>query len=100
MDLSVILEQVRENAYRATALVPTPLVVEAPTRDEAVDRIRSLISERLSRAELIQVEVPVATKPNPWLAIAGTWRDHPDVDQVEENINAYRREIDADPNRL
>ena len=100
MNVSVMLEQVRENGYRATALVPTPLVAEAPTRDEAVDMIRGLISERLSGAELIQVEVPLATQPNPWLAIAGTWRDHPDVDEVVENISAYRREVDADPDRI
>jgi hypothetical protein len=59
-----------------------------------------MLSERLSSAELIQVQIPVPTRPNPWLAIAGTWRDHPDVDQVWENIQDYRREVDADPNRL
>lgn len=100
MDVSVMLEQVGEHGYRATAMVPTPLVAEAPTRHEAVDRIRALISARLSRAELIHLEVPMASEPNPWLAIAGTWRDHPDVDEVVENINAYRREIDGAPNRL
>ena len=100
MDVSVMLEQVAQNGYRATALVPMPLVAEAPTRDEALDRIRALISERLSHAEVIQVEVPLATQPNPWLAIAGTWREHSDLDQVVENINAYRREVDAAPDRV
>jgi hypothetical protein len=100
MDVSVMLEQVQGNGYRATALVPTPLVAEAPTRDEAVDKIRALISEKLSQAELIQIQVPVSTESNPWLAIAGIWRDHPDIDEVEENIQAYRREIDADPDRI
>jgi hypothetical protein len=100
MAVSVMLEQVVENGYRATALVPTPLVAEAPTRDEAVDRIRALISERLSHAELIRLEVPLATEPNPWLDMAGTWREHPDVDEVVENINAYRHEVDADPDWL
>jgi hypothetical protein len=100
MNVSVMLEQVKENSYRATALVPTPLVAEAPTRDEAVVKIRDLINERLSGAELIQVEVPLATQPNPWLAITGTWREHPDVDEVVENIRAYRREVDADPDRI
>jgi hypothetical protein len=80
-----MLEQVVENGCRATALVPTPLVAEAPTRDEAVDRIRALISERLSHAELIRLEVPLAAKPSPWPAMAGAWRDHPDVNEVVEN---------------
>jgi hypothetical protein len=100
MDVSVMLEQVKGNGYRATALVPTPLVAEASTRDEAVDKIRTLIGERLTGAELIQVEVPGTANSNPWLAIAGTWRDHPDVDEVMENIQAYRHDMDADPDRL
>jgi len=95
-----MVEQLSEHGYRATALVPMPLVAEAPTREEVVDKIRTLISARLARTELIHVEVPVASDPNPWLAIAGTWRDHPDVDEVVENIHGYRREIDAAPNRL
>jgi hypothetical protein len=100
MDVSVMLEQVKENGYRATALIPTPLVAEAPTRDEAVHRIRALLGERFSSAELIRVEVPETTNPNPWLAIAGSWRDNPDVDEVVENIQAYRRETDSDAGRL
>lgn len=100
MDVSVMLEQVEGNGFRATALVPTPLVSEAPTRDEAVSGIRTLLCEKLSGAELIQIEVPVAIGDNPWLAIAGSWRDHPDVDEVVENMKAYRREVDQDPDRL
>ena len=99
MDISVILEQVKDNGYRASAFVPVSLVAEAATRDEAVERIRAMLHEKLSGAELIQLDVPVATGANPWLAVAGTWRDHPDVDQVKENIEEYRREVDADPDR-
>jgi hypothetical protein len=72
MEVSVMLEEVKDNRYRATALVPAPLLAEAPTRDEAVERIRHLITERLARAELIHVQVPVAAEGNPWLAVAGT----------------------------
>lgn len=100
MDVSVMLEQVEGNGFRATALVPTPLVSEAPTRDEAVSGIRRLICEKLAGAELIQIDVSLADSDNPWLAIAGSWRDHPDVDEVVENISNYRRKVDQDPHRL
>jgi hypothetical protein len=100
MDISVMLEHTHDNGYRATAIMPTPLMVEAPTRDQAMDRIRTLLTERLASAELIRIQVPASGELNPWLAIAGTWRDHPDIDDVEENIRAYRREVDADPDRI
>jgi hypothetical protein len=48
MDISVMLERINEHGYRGTAMVPTHLVAEAPTRDEAVDRIRTMISAKLA----------------------------------------------------
>jgi hypothetical protein len=101
MDVDVMIERVNGNGYRATAMTPSPVVAEAPTRDEVLDRIRAMISERLAKAEWVRVTVPTAEdEMNPWLAIAGMWRDHPDIDKVEENIRAYRREIDADDERI
>jgi hypothetical protein len=100
MDISVMVERVNGNGFRATAMMPTILVTEAQTRDEALDRIQTLINEKLSQAELVQVHVPGGAAPNPWLAIAGTWRDNPDVDEVVASIQAYRREVDDDADRL
>lgn len=100
MDVSVIIERVNENGYRATAMVPTPVVAEGSSREEAVNRVRTLIEEKFARAELVHLTIPVPAEPNPWLAIAGTWRDHPDIDEVVENIEAYRREVNENPNRL
>jgi hypothetical protein len=85
MDISVMLVKVKDNGYRATAVMPTPLVAEASTRGEAVRQLRAKLDARLSQAEVIQVEVATSAT-NPWLGIAGSWSAHPDVDEVEENI--------------
>jgi len=100
MDVSVMLEQVKDNGYRATTFAPAPLVVEAATRDEAIVRLREMICKKLSGVELIQLQIPVGTGADPWLAFAGIWRDHPDAREIEQNIREYRREVDADPDRL
>jgi hypothetical protein len=99
MNLSFALEHVEGNGYRATALVP-PIVAEAPSRDEAVNKLRAMIREKLSTAELIQIEVPDPGRPSVWLEIAGTWRDHPDIDEVEDNIKTYRQQVNANSDRL
>jgi hypothetical protein len=99
MDVSVLIEKVNDNGYRATALMPAALVAEAPTRAEALERIRAELGARLSGAEVIQVNVPTSAPLNPWLAIAGSWRDHPDLDDVVQNIRDYRREVDQDAGR-
>jgi hypothetical protein len=88
------------NGYRATTFAAGPRVAEAATRDGAVEKLRRLICDKLSGVELIQLQIPVATQPDPWLAVAGIWRDHPDAEAIEQNINEYRREMDADPHKL
>ena len=94
MDVSVLIEPVSGHGYRATALMPTPVIVEGSTREEAVDRIRAVIDERLAHAELIQVRVSERESDNPWLELAGSWRNNPELEEVEENIQDYRRQVD------
>jgi hypothetical protein len=64
------------------------------------NRIQIVMEKDSSPAKLIEDEVSSATQANPWLAIAGSWRDHPDVDEVVESIEAYRREVNANPDRF
>jgi hypothetical protein len=96
-----MLEQLNENAFRATVCAPTPLVAEASTRELAVDRIRTMIRQRLAGVEMIDVEVPgPQAMQDPWTVIAGSWHEHPDAAEVEQNLKEYREEVDRDPRRL
>jgi len=101
MTLSVMLEQLDNNSFRATACAPVSVVAEAMTRERAVERIRTLVQERLARADLIQLEVPnVDMVHDSWARFAGCLRDRPDAAEVEQNMKDYRREVDSDPLRL
>jgi hypothetical protein len=100
MDVSVMLEKVTDNGYRATAFVPGVSVAEAPTREEALKKLEAAICDKLSNVEVVQLKIPDPPKPHAWERFAGIWRDHPDIEQIEKNIQEYRRQVDADPNRL
>ena len=59
MNVSVLLEQLNDNAYRATSLCAGPIGGgKGGTRQQAVDQIREMICDKLSNGEVIQVEVP------------------------------------------
>src|SRR5208282_4231001 len=99
MNVSVVLEQLNDNAYRATSFAPVPLTTDAATRQQAVDRIREMIRDKLCQVEVIQVEVAGKEETkDPWIALIGTWADNPDAAEVEQNMRKYREEVDADPN--
>lgn len=96
MGITVMLEPLDSRGYRATGLVPTPLVAEGATREEALDQMRSLVLERLTNVEFVHMDVPPPPKPHAWDAIFGRLKGHPDAAEVEENIREYRRQVDQD----
>jgi hypothetical protein len=100
MEIAVLLEPLDNNGFRATSLTPGGLAAEGPTRGEALDRLHDLVSGQLARAELVKVHVPLASEPHCWRALAGSWKDHPDAEEVERNMQEYRRQVDDDPERL
>lgn len=64
-------------------------------RDEAIERLRVLVQQRLTAEEMVRLDIPVVAVPHPWVPFAGIWRDHPDLDAVLGHIAAARRRLDA-----
>jgi hypothetical protein len=48
----------------------------------------------------VHLNVTLPGERHPWHLLAGTWKDHPDTPEFEQHLAAYRRQVDADPNRL
>jgi hypothetical protein len=96
MDILVWLERVDGTGYRARAMEPIGLTAEAPTRDEALQKLRELIAERLAAgAELVRLEVPGSE--HPLARFAGDLRGDPLLKAWEEAMAEYRDRMDEDP---
>lgn len=100
MDIAVVVEKVEDNGYRAVSFIPTHVIAEGRTREEALNQLYDQIRGRLSKAEVVQLQVQLPSESHPWKSIAGSWRAHPDRSQVERNMQEYRRQVDATPHRL
>ena len=100
MDIPILLEPLPADGYRATSLLPTRLSVEAASREEALRQVTRLVHEQLAHSEVVHLNVPLAGESHPWRSLAGTWKDHPDIDEFDQHLSDYRRQVDADPNRL
>ena len=86
MQVTVFVEQLDEQTYRAETTQPITLVTEGRTRDEAIERLRVLAQQRLTEGEMVCLEIPEVAVPHPWVPFAGIWKDHPDLDAVLEHI--------------
>lgn len=100
MNIPVSVEKVAGNGYRAAALADDRFSVEAATREEAIDRVRCLVQDRLASGELLNLEISEGPATDPWLKFAGRWKDDPRFDEFVEAMKEYRKQVDSDPDRL
>jgi hypothetical protein len=99
MQLSVLIEPVPANGYRARCGEPLPLTAEGATPEEALQKLRELVQSRLTGgARLVTLEVPDGD--NPWRQYAGMFKDDPLFEEVLQIMAEQRRQADEDPNYL
>jgi hypothetical protein len=94
MQLTVLVERIDEQTYRAETAQPVSMTTEGRTRDEALARLLKLAQRRLATGEMVHLELSDVAGAHPWLPYAGIWKDHPEVDALLDNIAEYRRQLD------
>ncbi|MBR8835184.1 MAG: hypothetical protein DSM106950_14410 [Stigonema ocellatum SAG 48.90 = DSM 106950] len=94
--VNVIVKQ--EADGRTVAIVPgwSELQVEASDRTTALAQIQQRLETHLAGAEIVSISVklPSAEQKNPWLAMAGVFKDDPQFEQMLSAIENYRHELD------
>lgn len=96
MTYDVLLENEQERSYTATLLGWPKLTASAPTREKALGELQRTVEERLSRAEIVKMEVDLPQAPNPWRRLAGIYNDDPLFEDFLAEMEADRRELDAE----
>ena len=90
---AVLVEKLGEKKFRASTSQPIPLESEGRSGEEAVKRLCALARKRLAAGQWQHVSLPGPPQPNPWIAYAGIWKDHPDFDDFLKNIADHRRAV-------
>jgi hypothetical protein len=67
-------------------------VAEGSTREEALQHLEQQLTEELAEAEITQLEIPLTQPENPWLKIAGSFKD-------DLQWNEYITEIETERQR-
>lgn len=93
----VLLEKTT-TGYRASSGKPLEAETEGATRDDALNRLRELMTRKLKgEVEIVDLEIPAQASPkqNPWLKVHGVFKDDPLFDEWQEAIAENRRQADA-----
>jgi predicted RNase H-like HicB family nuclease len=96
MEIPVLLEPLPQGGFRARSGEPLEMAAQGDTADAAPTNLRALIDTRIaSGALLTAIKIPDAQLgPHPG---AGIYRDEPLFDRWRAEIEAYRQEIEDDP---
>jgi hypothetical protein len=94
MEIPVLVEPLSQNGFRAVTGEPLCLETEAPTREEAVSKLRELIERRVAAGAQV-VAVSIDSAAHPLAAFAGMLKDDPLVGPWKQAMAEYRDDRDA-----
>ena len=94
--IPVLIDTGAGNGFRARGCEPFALVAEGATREEALQKVRAQLQERLQAGAQI-VPLDVQGQENPWVEFADMFKDDPLFDDWQAAIAENRRKADTDP---
>jgi hypothetical protein len=92
----VLIKTESEGRVSATVLGLPEYRSEGSNKASALAALQSLLATNLSQAEIVSIDINVPQPENPWLKMAGRYKNDPHFDEMLDNIAAYRRELDAE----
>jgi len=93
---SVIVEREKEGSYKATVWGLADCEATGDTKETALKSINQLLTARLENAEVVVQEMALPKTENPWIKCAGMYKDNPLFNDMVSEMEAYRREVDAE----
>jgi hypothetical protein len=95
VQIAVLVEPMNGAGFRASGGEPFCVSVEGATREDALKKLQDEIELRIkSGADLVFLDVPAES--NPWLKIAGMYKDDPMLEEWKQAMAEYRDQVEKD----
>ena len=92
----ILIENKPKGVFTATVLGWQDCRAEGETKEDAVNKLRQVLNDRLHNKEIVSLEIEIPDSEHPWMQFAGMFKDDPDFDDVLADIKAYRHQLDED----
>jgi predicted RNase H-like HicB family nuclease len=92
----VLIENQPDGTYKATLLSLPNCHTSGNTEQEAIENLSHILKNRLATSKIVTLEIDNQQAENPWLKLAGKYKDDPQFEEMLEGIEEYRRELDAE----
>jgi predicted RNase H-like HicB family nuclease len=92
---NVLVEPVSDGKFSAVVLGLSDCKSYGKTENEALENLQQLLQKRLQNSRIVTLEIDSRQTDNPWLKVAGMYKDNPLFDEVLADIETERRKIDG-----
>jgi predicted RNase H-like HicB family nuclease len=92
----VLLGRGPNNVWVARVLGWAECSAEGATREDALKYLEQRLTAQLTEAEIVQLEISLPRRENPWLKLAGKYKDDAMFTEMMAEIERERRELDAE----
>lgn len=94
-EYDVLIERDSDDKVIATVLSMPECKAYGVTEEEALNNLRSDIKTRFANAKIVSLKIE-PSEENPWMKLAGKYKDDPQFEAMLQYIEADRRELDAE----
>jgi len=98
LTLNLVLELTDNGQVLASVLELPNCHVEAATEEQAIAQLRQLIGDRLSKAKILPIEIPLTHSvqaENPWMEFAGIFEGDEEFAELADELRRERK-LDVD----
>lgn len=81
---NILLESTTDGQTIATVIELPTFQVTATTRQLALDKIQQLLTQRLSKTEVVSLPIPDNPETNPWIKFGGIYKGDSDFTHIVE----------------
>lgn len=97
MAYDVLVTRTDRKRYTARALLFPNITATGQNERDVLKQVQAAIADLSAKSHIVRVDVPTIPRDendDPWLRFAGAWKDDPDWDIFQEEVSAFRDEMD------
>ncbi|MBR8837340.1 MAG: type II toxin-antitoxin system HicB family antitoxin [Stigonema ocellatum SAG 48.90 = DSM 106950] len=96
LSYNVLIEHEPDGRFNAVVLGLSDCKSSGKTENEALENLQQLLQKRLQNSKIVTLEINSPETDNPWMKVAGMYKDNSLFDEVLADIQAERGKLDAE----
>lgn len=95
MTYDVLLTRENDRLFKARVLLLPDIVVTGSNETDVLDKVKIAVASLRQKSRIVQLDVPSETENDPWMQMAGIWKDDPDWETFQAEVQHYRTQFDV-----